>query len=59
MVKVGIYGASGRVGKLLCSIVEESEGMELSSVYFKGENCGYSEALISKNAEEFLGKISF
>lgn len=56
MVKVGIYGASGRVGKLLCSIVEESEGMELSSVYFKGENCGYSEALISKNAEEFLGK---
>ena len=57
MVKVGIYGASGRVGKLLCSIVEEGVGMELSSVYFKGENCGYPDALLSKTAEEFYENV--
>ncbi len=56
MVKVGIYGASGRVGKLLCAIVRESEGMELSSVYFKGENCGYEDTLVSKDAVDFLSK---
>lgn len=56
MVKVGIYGASGRVGKLLCAIVNESEGMELSSVYFKGENPGFDEKLLSKDPSDFLCK---
>ncbi|MCI4400210.1 MAG: 4-hydroxy-tetrahydrodipicolinate reductase [Campylobacteraceae bacterium] len=56
MVKVGIYGATGRVGKLLCRVVEESDGMELSSVYFKGENCGYDAKLLSKDAADFLAK---
>ncbi|HRF56516.1 MAG TPA: 4-hydroxy-tetrahydrodipicolinate reductase [Campylobacterales bacterium] len=56
MLKVGIYGASGRVGKLLCALVDENSEMELTSVYFKGENCGYSEEIISKDVAEFLSK---
>lgn len=56
MVKIGIYGATGRVGKLLCSLVNENIEMELSSVYFRGENCGYPQNLVSKDAVDFLSR---
>lgn len=56
MVKVGIYGASGRVGRLLCQIVNENESLELSSVYFKGEASGFEASTIAKDAVDFLAK---
>lgn len=56
MLKVGIYGASGRVGKLLCDLIRENELTELSAVYFKGENCGYEESLVANDAATFLSK---
>jgi 4-hydroxy-tetrahydrodipicolinate reductase len=56
MVKVGIYGASGRVGKLLCELVNENENLELSSVYFNGSSSSFDAKIVASNAEEFLQK---
>ena len=35
MIKVGVFGASGRVGKLLLENLKDAEGMSLSSVYVR------------------------
>ncbi len=37
MIKVGVFGASGRVGKLIIEDLKSSEGMELSAVYVRRE----------------------
>lgn len=54
MLKVGIYGASGRVGKLLCELVSENPAMELASIYFKGESELTSSPLFRGNVASFL-----
>ena len=35
MIKVGVFGASGRVGKLLLENLKETKEMSLSSVYVR------------------------
>ncbi len=37
MIKVGVFGASGRVGKLIIDDLKSTEGMELSAVYVRRE----------------------
>lgn len=37
MIKVGVFGASGRVGKLLLENLKETEDMSLSSVYVRSD----------------------
>jgi len=37
MIKVGVFGASGRVGKLLLENLKETENMSVSSVYVRHE----------------------
>lgn len=37
MIKVGIFGASGRVGKLLLEDLKETPNMSVSTVYTRGE----------------------
>ncbi|MBD3825140.1 MAG: 4-hydroxy-tetrahydrodipicolinate reductase [Epsilonproteobacteria bacterium] len=37
MIKVGVFGASGRVGKLLIEDLKATEGMSLSSVFVRNE----------------------
>lgn len=37
MIKVGVFGASGRVGKLLIENLKATEGMSLSSVFVRNE----------------------
>ncbi len=37
MIKVGVFGASGRVGKLLLEDLKETDGMSLSSVYVRND----------------------
>ena len=37
MIKVGVFGASGRVGKLIIEDLKQSEGMQLSAVYARRE----------------------
>jgi 4-hydroxy-tetrahydrodipicolinate reductase len=54
MLKVGIYGASGRVGKLLCELVSENPAMELASIYFKGESELTSSPLFRGDVASFL-----
>jgi 4-hydroxy-tetrahydrodipicolinate reductase len=56
MVNIGIYGATGRVGKLLCSLVEENPELHLSSVFFKGEASGFEKEIISEDVASFLSK---
>jgi len=36
LVNIGIFGATGRVGKLLCELIGEKENINLSGVYFLG-----------------------
>ena len=54
MLKVGIYGASGRVGKLLCELVSENPAMELDSIYFTGESELTSSPLFRGDVASFL-----
>ena len=54
MLKVGIYGASGRVGKLLCELVNENPAMELTSIYFKGESELTGSPLFKSDVASFL-----
>ncbi|MEY4504268.1 MAG: dihydrodipicolinate reductase [Pseudomonadota bacterium] len=35
-MKIGIFGATGRVGRLLCKIIEERDDCTLEAVYFAG-----------------------
>ncbi|RLA72857.1 MAG: 4-hydroxy-tetrahydrodipicolinate reductase [Epsilonproteobacteria bacterium] len=37
MIKAGVFGASGRVGRLLLDDLKEEEGIELSTVYIRSE----------------------
>ncbi len=37
MIKVGVFGASGRVGKLLLEDLKSTEGMSVSSVFVRNE----------------------
>ncbi len=37
MIKVGVFGASGRVGKLIIEDLKTTEGLELSAVYARRE----------------------
>jgi len=37
MIKVGVFGASGRVGKLLLENLKETSDMSVSSVYVRNE----------------------
>jgi 4-hydroxy-tetrahydrodipicolinate reductase len=37
MIKVGVFGASGRVGKLLLEDLKSTQGMSLSSVFVRNE----------------------
>jgi len=37
MIKIGVFGASGRVGKLLLVNLKETEGMSVSTVYVRND----------------------
>jgi 4-hydroxy-tetrahydrodipicolinate reductase len=37
MIKVGVYGASGRVGRLLIDDLAKTEGMELAVIHIRKE----------------------
>ena len=37
MIKVGVFGASGRVGKLLLEDLKDTPNMSVSSVYVRNE----------------------
>ena len=37
MIKVGVFGASGRVGKLLLEDLKDTQNMSVSSVFVRNE----------------------
>ncbi len=56
MIKVGIFGANGRVGKLLIENLLETPGMSLSSVFVRN-TLNFSidpSVLISTDIKVFL-----
>jgi 4-hydroxy-tetrahydrodipicolinate reductase len=56
MVKVGVFGANGRVGKLIIDDLKETQNISLSSVYVRNE-LNFSidpSVLVSTNIESFL-----
>jgi len=56
MIKVGVFGASGRVGKLLLENLKETENMSLSSVYVRNslDFAIDPSVLVSADMESFL-----
>jgi len=55
MIKVGVLGASGRVGQLLCNLLKNSEKAKLGAVYFKGKCEGeFGTAHVAKDIDDFL-----
>ena len=56
MIKVGVFGASGRVGRLLLEDLKAQENMSLSSVYVRNE-LDFSidpSVLVTSNMKSFL-----
>jgi len=56
MVKVGVFGANGRVGKLIIDDLKETQNISLSSVYVRNE-LNFSidpSVLVSTDIESFL-----
>ncbi|PLY12123.1 MAG: 4-hydroxy-tetrahydrodipicolinate reductase [Sulfurimonas sp.] len=56
MIKVGVFGANGRVGKLIIDDLKESEGVSLSSVFVRN-TLNYSvdsSVIVSTDIELFL-----
>ena len=56
MIKVGVFGASGRVGKLLLENLKETQSMSLSSVYVRN-SLDFSidpSVLVTSDMEAFL-----
>nr|WP_321266661.1 4-hydroxy-tetrahydrodipicolinate reductase [uncultured Sulfurimonas sp.] len=56
MVRVGVFGANGRVGKLIIDDLKESENISLSSVYVRNE-LNFSidpSVLVSTDIKSFL-----
>lgn len=56
MIKVGVFGANGRVGKLIIDDLKESEGVSLSSVFVRN-TLNYSVdsyVIVSTDIELFL-----
>ena len=56
MIKVGVFGASGRVGKLLLADLKEVSNMSLSSVYVRN-NLDFSidpSVLVTSDMEAFI-----
>jgi 4-hydroxy-tetrahydrodipicolinate reductase len=56
MIKVGVFGASGRVGKLLLEDLKQTDGMSVSTVYVRN-NLDFSidpSILITSCMESFL-----
>jgi len=56
MIKVGVFGATGRVGKLLLEDLKETENMSLSSVYVRND-LGFSidpSVLVTSDMESFM-----
>lgn len=55
MTKVGIYGATGRVGRLLVDHLAKHENAVLHAVMFKGEACVFPEGvLVVTSCQELL-----
>ncbi len=55
MIKIGILGASGRVGQLLVSLIKNSENAKLGAVYYKGDcSDGFEETYVADSIEDFL-----
>jgi 4-hydroxy-tetrahydrodipicolinate reductase len=55
-MKIGVYGATGRVGRLIVDLIHQDDGLELGSVFFKGD-LDFSldpSVLISKDVNAFL-----
>lgn len=56
MIKVGVFGASGRVGKLLIEDLKSTQGMSLSTVYVRND-LDFSidpSVLVTNNMHSFL-----
>lgn len=56
MIKIGIHGASGKMGKTIAQCLEDSDEAVLSALYdtnFKGDSP--SKVLIAKSLEELFG----
>jgi len=56
MIKVGVFGASGRVGRLLIEDLKQEENISLSTVYVR-ENLDFSidpSVLVTNNMHTFL-----
>jgi 4-hydroxy-tetrahydrodipicolinate reductase len=55
MIKIGILGASGRVGQLLCKLIKDSSTTEVGAVYFKGKcEASFDDAHVAKDIDDFL-----
>jgi len=55
MIKIGILGASGRVGQLLCKLIRDSDAATLGAVYFKGDCVlGFDDAHVACDIDDFL-----
>ena len=55
MLKIGILGASGRVGQLLVGLIKSSGTASLAAVYFKGKGEGdFGEAHVASSIDDFL-----
>jgi len=56
MIKVGVFGASGRVGKLLLENLKETEDMSLSTVYVRNslDFAIDPSVLVTSNMQSFL-----
>jgi 4-hydroxy-tetrahydrodipicolinate reductase len=55
MIKIGILGATGRVGQLLVSLIKNSSKATLGAVYFKGKNeVDLAPAYQASSIDEFL-----
>lgn len=54
MLKVGIFGATGRVGKLLCKGLDGSKDYKLEAVFFNGESKENFDCKIATSPKEIL-----
>jgi len=57
MIKVGVFGASGRVGRLIVDHLRENDELELSSVYVRNElNFAIDHSvLVTNDMKTFIG----
>ena len=56
MIKIGVFGASGRVGKLLLENIKETQNMSVSTVYVR-DNLDFSidpSILVTSDMKSFL-----